>query len=294
MKKFINISFTIILIFSQSFLFAQKKSNYDAYEEVFQLAQNLENSGAFKEAFLEYKRYIFLQDYSEGIHQEEAYIRLSKLFEKEKNYSQALENFEIALNINSSTENKIEHITLIRRIASEINADFGNNKFLFQYKFLQTEPEEVRKLAWVTSLENQIITEKFDIFEKDFQEFIKLFPDYFSDAEITQIYDGLNKITKFKPKNPTLARFLSIIPGLGQVYAGQPLDGLNAFLLNGSLFALSSYSLGTLNFCDFILFEIAPTYRFYNGNFLNAERETIEYNRKKITGLKNCILDILK
>lgn len=47
-----------------------------------------------------------------------------------------------------------------------------------------------------------------------------------------RLVDPLEYVREPQPgKNPYLASTLSIVPGLGRVYAGQPVDGLFSFLL---------------------------------------------------------------
>jgi hypothetical protein len=90
-----------------------------------------------------------------------------------------------------------------------------------------------------------------------------------------------------------LAGYLSIMPGLGQLYAGDYLDSLNAFLLNGSLIALSVWSLCSLDFWTFSLLEFNPLIHFMQGNMYNAQKDVYEYNQGKIKGFYSPIIDII-
>lgn len=266
----------------------------DDYEEVFQLAAKLEEEGLLNQAFVEYSRYIFLQDYSEGIHRGQAYLSLSLIYEKNENFPKALENIQMAQAFDSSDFLKLKEIEILRNYSQKKKISLENNQSLFKYRFMPDYSLEIKKQAFLAILENEIITEQFDLFKENFSLSLINFPNLFSEENCDLIEKTLQKIEKFKPKNPNVAKVLSIVPGLGQLYAGNPGDALNAFLLDSSLLALSAYSVYSFNFCDFLLFELPATVRFYQGNFVNAQKHSYEYNSKKITELKSPILEILK
>ncbi len=80
-------------------------------------------------------------------------------------------------------------------------------------------------------------------------------------------------------KNPTLAGFLSIIPGAGQLYLGRNKDALIAFLVNAGLilaayeaFDHELYALGAV--ITFV--EVG----FYGGNIYSAVNSAHKHNRK--------------
>lgn len=266
----------------------------DAYEQVFQLAKQLEESGATNEAFVEYKRYIFLQDYSEGIHQKEAYSALSRMYKNAEKFTKSLEYIQMAQNYDSSEALRFEEIEILRQFSCQRKFYLENNLSLFNYRNQPEFSEELKQTAWKAILENEIIFENYDLFEENFSKICTEYPEMFTDEQITIINNSLTQIRKFKPKNPTVALCLSFIPGLGQLYAGNPKDALNAFLLDGSLIALSTYTIISGNYIDFTLFELDPTLRFYRGNLYNAQKEVYEYNDEKLSKLKSPILEILK
>ena len=89
-----------------------------------------------------------------------------------------------------------------------------------------------------------------------------------------------------------LAGYLSLFPGLGQLYAGDYKDSINAFLLNGSLIAVSVYSICTLDLWTFSLLEFNPLAHFMQGNIYNAQKDAYEYNRRFIDAHKKELLQI--
>jgi hypothetical protein len=87
-------------------------------------------------------------------------------------------------------------------------------------------------------------------------------------------------------KSPKLAAILSaVLPGLGQIYAGEWRSGINAFVLNGLivLWAIREMRSGDLGDGVLILSFIFP--RYYQGNIRNSvvmakKRSEIAGNRK--------------
>ncbi len=106
-------------------------------------------------------------------------------------------------------------------------------------------------------------------------------PLVFTSEDLTVFKSCFEDVRKFRPKASSVAAGLSVIPGLGQVYSGDYGDGINAFLLNGGLFALSAFSILSGDYADFILLELNPSLRFYRGNFRNAGKAAARYNRTK-------------
>ena len=143
-------------------------------------------------------------------------------------------------------------------------------------------------------MQKSLLLEDWNAFENNFWYTKKTFPGYFTQDEEKAVISALTEYRDFAPKKPYLAVALSVVPGLGQCYAGEYKDALNAFVLDSSLLALSAYSLLTLNFFDFLLLEASPAFRFYTGNFHNAKKEVKACNSAKISEIAEPVLKILK
>ncbi|MBL7811827.1 MAG: hypothetical protein JNL57_06350 [Bacteroidetes bacterium] len=91
-----------------------------------------------------------------------------------------------------------------------------------------------------------------------------------------------------KLKKPRKAYRLSMIPGLGQLYAHDGRNAVNAFLLNGGIITLvatqtvKSPPLGILLFL-----QLVP--RYYAGNMRNAAKSAVYYNRKQSEKLRSVL-----
>jgi len=81
-------------------------------------------------------------------------------------------------------------------------------------------------------------------------------------------------------KNPRTARLLSILPGLGEAYAGRPLFGLWAFLVNAGDTYLIVNSLIKRRYIDALLVYTFLWQRFYAGSMANADRFARDWNER--------------
>lgn len=90
------------------------------------------------------------------------------------------------------------------------------------------------------------------------------------------------KSPQLKLKNPATARWLSLLPGLGEVYAGKPLFGLWAFLVNAGDTYLVISNILAGRYVDAILTYTFLWQRFYSGSMANASRFAYEWNDRRI------------
>ncbi|MCR4734580.1 MAG: hypothetical protein K5829_06225 [Treponema sp.] len=321
MKKFFNQirkSIFIFLIFflGISYIFgqdfssnnnAQNQRTEDFYQKVYFTAQKLEEAGAFKEAATEYKRYLFLQEYSRGIFSGQALTALSRLYRNNGSLNLALDYNLQAQNyfINSGEENgtwmeglKLCEIELLELLdltfSSTAEKKSVINPRLYAYAKSEKWSQDIRKKAYSAILKNQIRQKEWKSADITFKAFSSDFPETFPQEKIAIFNACLIQAENFKYKNPKTATYLSFIPGLGQFYAGDYTDSLNAFILNGALIGVSLYSLINLQFQDFILLEASPTLRFYRGNFRNAYKAAEEWNKEEIAILQNKLIAILE
>lgn len=273
----------------------------DFYQDIFFMAERLNQSGATEEAATEYKRYLFLQKYSTGIYQTQALDALSRFYFTKGNLNLAIEYNLKAQNYLQNTDEtlKLFEIELIKiKSAGEPVTDKNlnnplTNPRLFSYAKSEKWSKNIRQNAYNAILTVQIHQENWDCVRTEFSEFCKAFPQKFSAEQQNLFYKTLDRAQNQKYKNPYTAMYLSIFPGLGQLYAGNYKDSLNAFLLNSALIGVSFYSLYNLQFQDFILLESSPLLRFYTGNIVNAQKETIDWNKKQTAILQDILTTII-
>ena len=81
MKKSIK-----LILIQVIFLILASRAFSEPYDDLFLYASKLDQAGAYEEAELEYKRYIFMLNYSQGQYEAQAFCALADLYEKKENY----------------------------------------------------------------------------------------------------------------------------------------------------------------------------------------------------------------
>jgi len=140
---------------------------------------------------------------------------------------------------------------------------------------------------------------------KNAKKYFSLFKEnQSSNSEITksinQIDLEIDKMIKSpEKKSPVTAKWLStFLPGLGQIYTGNIMPGLNSFSLNG----LNTYYLfNTLeksNYRDVVLIFFVLWLRYYQGNREKAEKFAhdinTEYKNKTLEHISYYVIDIIE
>lgn len=295
MKQFIRLC-TALLI-TAVFLFPAFAKDAipakDIYEDVFLYARKLEEGGALEQAEVEYKRYIFLQDYSAGVHQTEAFLSLAELYAQKEQWQLAADSVNQAIQSSINDGQSQEETDLLRLKHIQYLSQLTDSLYIFSYINFPEYSQAVRQAAFLADFKSCIEQGLWQTAQDKFNFAQQELPELFTPQQVQTITSSLQDIFAYKPKNQLLAGYLSFIPGLGQLYAGDPLDALNAFVLNGSLIAVSVWSLCTLDFWTFSLLEFNPLVHFMQGNIYNAQKDAYNYNQRKLKAFSSQILDIV-
>ena len=308
MKKSIKIVFAQIIFLLMIFLLHAVPEPVEGvegtYTDLFLYAKSLHNAGVYEQAEVEYKRYIFMQNYVQGQDEylAEAFCALATLYELKENYSLAVQSIQKAINTleqKEAAEEQLEqlrilHIKYLEQEAQGKNPYLCDNLFIFSYINLPNFSDEIKKQAYTAAISNAVSGGRIEYAQKTFETASDLLPAAWDEQQKNEISAGFEKFLAFKPKNQKLAGYLSFFPGLGQLYAHDYKDAANAFLLNGSLIAVSAWSICTLDFWTFSLLEFNPLFRFMQGNIYNAQKDAYQYNLKRQQELSAPILLELK
>ena len=304
MKKNIRIFIVHIcfLFFLTAGLSAQQKS--DPYEDIYRQAQSLYQAQALEQAETEFKRYIFMQDYAQGNFLIQSFCSLADIYEKEERWSLAAQTIQNAINSIENPDNealqeltdslRIKHIRYLYKAYQNSKKYLSDDLFIFSYMNLAEVSDKVKQCAYSAAIANAVTKGRIEYAQKTYEKAIELFPQGWNEEDLQTMEQNFQKLASFKPKNQRLAGYLSFIPGLGQLYATNYKDALNAFLLNGSIIAVSVYSIFTFDFWTFSLLEFDPLLRFMKGNIYNAQKDVYAYNLNKQNEFTKPILECLE
>ncbi|MCX7821269.1 MAG: hypothetical protein N2258_06300 [Brevinematales bacterium] len=162
---------------------------------------------------------------------------------------------------------------------------YSTNISMAVYQFLKienfSENEELKKRALFYLTIGYAMNYQWNEAEESFDRLSKFFPDSEKYSLIKRnIKDLFKRAKKFSYKSPELAKWLSILPGLGQIYAGDLGAGLNALALNGVIFYFTIDMILKANYLDAIFIALSFAERYYSGNFYHAEEKAKKYNEE--------------
>ncbi len=277
--------FVFLLVFSFP-LYAE--SNAEKINSAYILAGELKNAAAFDEASLEYKRFLFLQEYY-GIASEkylneniEACKFLTSYYRGNNQLDKALVYNEMQINFceqaNKESDAIFENIELQAKKCIEEKTLPEKNISLMLYADKNIYDEKTNFYSLCRILECCLSLREWEKAQECFEKIKSECSAFFSEEELGELEKNVLALVNMKRKNPDVAKWLSLVPSVGQFYSGDVKDGFNALFLNGTLIGLSAYSLCTLHFDDFFLFEANLLLRFYRGNLYNAQRDAWAYN----------------
>ena len=271
------------------------------YTDLFLYAKSLHTAGAFEQAEVEYKRYIFMQNYTQeqGEYLGESFCALAELSEQKGDFelaAQYIQNAILTLKQNNAEESQIEelqskHIQYLSKASNNSDQFLSDNLYIFSYMNLPDFSDKIKFEAYSTAISDAVSNGRIEYAQKTFTTALELFPQAWDEQQQQIILSGFEQLAQFKPKKLKLAGYLSFFPGLGQLYAHDYKDSLNAFLLNGSLIAVSVWSLCMQDYLTFSLLEFNTLVRFMQGNIYNAQKDAHQYNLKKQRELSAPILN---
>ncbi len=147
---------------------------------------------------------------------------------------------------------------------------------------MDTLSPEVRRYRWMAMVELEMFSECRD----------ELMVFAAADSILSGRIQALP--LQIRQKSPQRAQRLSArCPGLGQVYAGYPLQGAVSFLLHaGSLF-LTWKAFESGLYVNGALFGIYPFYRFYQGGKTYSYSLADRSNQKRMKALKHRYLEVV-
>jgi len=100
-------------------------------------------------------------------------------------------------------------------------------------------------------------------------------------AQTEQLIAIISDTSSIPHRSPTVAIIMSaIIPGLGQIYCGEYLDGLNSMALNGAMIFNMYSQIEQSRWVALGLVGLPLVSRYYMGNLEHAERYANEFNER--------------
>lgn len=264
LTKFLS-SIFFVFIFNLSF----------ATSEIIKFADELYNNSLYEQAIHEYKRALFFEDNIEN--KKSIKLKLARCYREAELFELSEKSIKEYIELCGNEEEKY-----IGFLELGVTYIYAKNINMAVYQFLKvenfSENEEIKKKALFYLTLGYAINYQWSEAEESFDRLSVFLPD--NNSLKSKIKELFFKAKRFKYKSPELAVWLSILPGLGQIYADDVGSGLNAFALNGVIFYFTVDMLLKANYLDAIFIALSFVERYYSGNFYHAEEKARQYNER--------------
>lgn len=254
-------------------------------EQTFDFSNQLFEQGNYEEAIESYKRVLFFDD---GKLSKQVYPKIAQAHFEIQDYKNAASYFDLAYF--EAKSDSLKNEILLQKTSCFLL----QKKYNFALVELYNLPENVsleqqQKQSFYFALTHFALNE----FDKSKQFFLQAIDknNIEQKNKIEKLFEKNAKIDRLKPKT---AKILSIIvPGAGQLYAGDVKNALNSLLLNTALVYLGIVVAQDFGVWDAI-FTVLPWYqRYYSGGYNNAEQIAINKIKRKRNKVFNDLLDVL-
>ena len=233
-------------------------------------------------AITEYKRFLFFQPDDDRVL--EVYHRIGILQRNLGLLREAIDSIRQAVIRTSDKEQKSEYqIDLAVTLIANKDYDLARLELI---KVLIRSPSEA---LYKRTLFLQGVTYTYQFRWEEAQEILR---NYSQDEKLDELFQ---KTDNLPYKSKLVAKILSgILPGSGQIYAGNWKSGLNAFALNSAFGYVTVDSILDQNYVDAIMWTYFIFQRYYQGNLYRAGRAVDEYNDEVNRSFADSILTRLQ
>jgi len=257
------------------------------------LGERFFNSENYYDAITEYKRYIFFNPAKEDNSISNTYYKIGlsyfHLGKQDEAISELRKSIQTANTDQTREERKIDLAVVLIASGMYSSAEF----LLIKVEMYSPIPELKKKAAYLRGIAS--------LYSYKWQQASEAFHAYFNEPKDEsqgmpeQLESLLNRAQNLKYKSPKLAKILStILPGSGQIYAGDWRNGINALLLNFTTGYFFVNDILQRQYQDAFINYLFLFGRFYRGNRYHAEEAAKKYNTQFNQALASQILKALQ
>lgn len=232
-------------------------------------------NGNIDAAITEYYRHIYLHPDDASLR--DVYIRLGAAYRDAGKPLECLRAFSAALDRSRTSDERAR--TRLEIAMAHLIMDQPLQAQLTLMRILAQPPSDSALLVRVHRLSGvaHILSGQWSDAATSLLEWARQQPN--AGLITNQISELLADTSDIPHRNPTVATVMSaIIPGSGQIYCGEYLDGLNALLLNGAMIWSGYTQIVEQRYLAALLVGVPLVSRYYLGNLEHAERYANAFN----------------
>ncbi|MYB65631.1 tetratricopeptide repeat protein [Candidatus Poribacteria bacterium] len=235
------------------------------------LADHFTTLGNYEAAITEYKRFLFF--HPEDVQAAKVYHKIGYAYREQGLWQEAILAMRNAVLHADDKDTKSEYqLNLAVILLASQNYD------LARLELIRVALRNPSGTLHQRALFLQAVAFIYQFRWKEAQEILsdETLLTYATDERLDTLFNiAINQ----KKKSTRVAKVLSaILPGTGQIYAGNWRGGLNAFLLNGALGFVAVDGILDQNYLDAFMWTYYIFLRYYRGNVSRAGRAVDEFN----------------
>ena len=246
------------------------------------LGKRLFTQGNYDAAITEYKRFLFFHPDDERIG--EVYHNIGLAYRGHGLWAEAITALRIAIHHATDDESKSEYqLTLAVTLIATQDYD------LAQLELIKVTLRSPSALLYRRALFLRAVAYIYQFRWAEAREVLK---NWGTDERLDLLFDEAVSVPQ---KSVKVARMLStILPGAGQVYAGNWRGGINALLLNSALGFLTVDAVLDRYYSDALLWGGLVFWRYYRGNTFRAGEAAAHFNQQRTQQAAEAILQRLQ
>lgn len=245
----------------------------------------------YNAAITEYKRFIFFNP--QYNRKSKIYYKIGICYMKSGDWDKAIKFFNMTTE-NSTDEKWIEKVKLKKVVVYLAKKDFNIAEFqLLKIISFAKYPETIDNAYFFLGL-LYTFTFRWEKAKEAFITFLKRKRSSETQNIVDEVKAIFEESKNLNYKTPELSKWLSVfIPGSGQIYSGNFLNGINAFVINSAIFYLIIDNILTGNYSSAALDFLFLFRRYYFGNVDNAYKLAKKHNQIIDLQFQNKILNFI-
>ena len=246
------------------------------------LGERLFAHGNYDAAITEYKRFLFFHPDDTRIGK--VYHNIGLAYRAQGLWTEAITALRLAIHYTTDDESKSEY-QLILAVTLIATQDYD----LAQLELIKVTLRSPSALLYRRALFLRAVAYIYQFRWDEAREVLK---NWGTDEKLNKLFDAAIDTPQ---KSVRVAKILStILPGAGQVYAGNWRSGINALLLNGALGFLVVDAVLDGRYTDALLRGALAFRRYYRGNTFRAGQAAAQFNQQRIQHAAEAILQRLQ
>lgn len=253
-------------VFTVIFSFIVFLSVSQTIDETNRFAEKQFAAGNYPAALTEFQRVAFFDSENQFGN---IYHKIGDLFFATGDYNSAVRNFDIAARAEQNDSIKTEIV-----IKKALCYFYQDNYFFALSELLSVVPPQNEVLENKINLFTAVAFFGVEDYSQAYESMRKILPE----EEATKLEEFFIRFEKMRNRfRPGKIEMMSILfPGLGQIYCGNPISGINSIILVGGIAVVAVWVWHTYGLLDALLSVSSWYYRYYTGGIQNARGAALD------------------